>query len=82
MPDEVDYRRVTASKMDEEIYADLAASGSLEVDFEDAFHKLAFRFGFGLDDSYLSLDGLICRCARASRRQYDLESSANQRISD
>lgn len=80
MPDEANYPRVTASKMDEGVYADLAASGSLEVDFEDAFHKLAFRFGFGLDDSYLSLDGLSAGAHGHQDGNTILEYSANQRI--
>jgi len=58
-PPEGAYPRVQASSIEPGIYDDLREKeqAPLDVALEDTFHKLTFREGFGLDDSYLILDG-------------------------
>lgn len=58
-PDPGDYAKLRAYPVDQGVYDDLITKEQepLTVRLEETFHKMAFRFGFGLDDSYLALDG-------------------------
>ncbi|GIP39719.1 hypothetical protein J31TS4_29990 [Paenibacillus sp. J31TS4] len=54
-----DYPAVQAFPVEQGVYDELKKDlgGSLEVPIDETFHKLAFREGYRLEDSYLMLDG-------------------------
>ncbi|CAG7627333.1 PQQ-binding-like beta-propeller repeat protein [Paenibacillus allorhizosphaerae] len=53
------YAKLQAYPVEQGVYDDVRDTEQtpLEVDVEDAFHKMTFREGYGQDDSYLILDG-------------------------
>lgn len=59
LPNPSSYPNLRAYPVDQGVYDDLRVKEQRELDvlLEDTFHKLAFRFGYELDDSYLALDG-------------------------
>lgn len=51
------YAKVEALEVEQGVYDDLKKTQELNVEQHTTFHKMTFRAGFGLDDSYLVIDG-------------------------
>ncbi|MFD0959095.1 hypothetical protein [Paenibacillus chungangensis] len=79
-PSEEESRKVSAYPMDQGLYDHLQENENVGVPLELSFHKLAFRYGFGTDDSYLVLDGLSAGAHGHQDGNAILEYSANGRI--
>lgn len=75
-----EFPKVLAYSMDPGVYDHLAETETVNVSFEDAFHKLAFRYGFGTEDSYLVIDGLSAGAHGHQDGNAILEYSVNERI--
>lgn len=76
------YPKLQALPVEQGLYDDLREKEQAELDVAqpDAFHKMTFRQGFGVDDGYLAVDGFSAGGHGHQDGNAILEYSANGRI--